>query len=304
MYSHDHSTYFPAAEYADWSWEYVYRTQKQVGRNWDCGRGSSFSRNRSFEFSVYYLCSEHRDKGIRERKGRCALSKFADGGRGGRGGGWTSFNDAKKCGLIYFTLFRETVSRAFFLWGGKYFFFIFLYFIRNEVYVSHVANRKCTMRNSEKSLVNMLLSAVSRNRKRGKLTSSKSVQFTKFPRISVIISVDKLSPWRQQLASIRTTGCRPPSPFPLSPWRQVEIIWASKLPPSSPLGYASDGHWPKLINLGSSSSDLAPICWTNSGGPLVNSLLWDWNWPISETARSRIAVKTAVNSDSSPFPSA
>jgi len=30
MYSHDHSTYFPAAEYADWSWKYIYRTQKQV----------------------------------------------------------------------------------------------------------------------------------------------------------------------------------------------------------------------------------------------------------------------------------
>jgi hypothetical protein len=43
------------------------------------------------------------------------LSEFADGGRGGRGKGRTSFNDAKKRGLINFILFRETVSRAFFL---------------------------------------------------------------------------------------------------------------------------------------------------------------------------------------------
>jgi hypothetical protein len=41
---------------------------------------------------------------------------------------------------------------------------------------------------------------------------------------------------RVQYECERSTGCRPPSPVPLSPWRQVEIIWTCKLPPSSPLG--------------------------------------------------------------------
>ncbi len=37
IYSHGWSTYFPAAEEADRSWEYINRTQKHDCRNWDCG---------------------------------------------------------------------------------------------------------------------------------------------------------------------------------------------------------------------------------------------------------------------------
>ncbi len=69
-----------------------------------------------------------------------------------------------------------------------------------------------------------------------------------------------------------------PSPLPLSPWRQVEFF--------DQVNYPSPLHWdrrviqPNHINLGSSSA-LAPMWtspinetnWTNSGGPLVNSLL-------------------------------
>ncbi len=40
----------------------------------------------SFRYSIFAVHSTE-IKGIRERTGRCALSKFADGGRGGRGGG-------------------------------------------------------------------------------------------------------------------------------------------------------------------------------------------------------------------------
>ncbi len=42
IYFHDLSTYFPAAEYADRSWEYKNRTQKFECRNWDCGRAVPF----------------------------------------------------------------------------------------------------------------------------------------------------------------------------------------------------------------------------------------------------------------------
>ncbi len=42
IYSHDPSTYFPAAEYADRSWEYKNSTQKHEFRNWDCGRAVPF----------------------------------------------------------------------------------------------------------------------------------------------------------------------------------------------------------------------------------------------------------------------
>jgi hypothetical protein len=40
--SHDQSTYFPAAEYADRSWEYINRTPKHECMNWDCGRAVPF----------------------------------------------------------------------------------------------------------------------------------------------------------------------------------------------------------------------------------------------------------------------
>ncbi len=46
----------------------------------------------------------------------------------------------------------------------------------------------------------MLLSAVSRNRKRGKLTFRQSVQFTIFQEFRLLFLGDKLSPWRQQYA--------------------------------------------------------------------------------------------------------
>jgi hypothetical protein len=42
IYFHDWSTYFPVAEYADRSREYINRTQKHESRNWDCGRAVPF----------------------------------------------------------------------------------------------------------------------------------------------------------------------------------------------------------------------------------------------------------------------
>ncbi len=39
IYSHDRSTYFPAAEYADRSWEHINRTQKY--ECWNCSVGKS-----------------------------------------------------------------------------------------------------------------------------------------------------------------------------------------------------------------------------------------------------------------------
>jgi hypothetical protein len=42
IYSHDRSTYFPAAEYAYRLWEYINRTPKHECRNWDCGRAVPF----------------------------------------------------------------------------------------------------------------------------------------------------------------------------------------------------------------------------------------------------------------------
>ncbi len=42
IYFQDRSTYFPAAEYADQSWEYINRTQMDGCRNWDCDRAVSF----------------------------------------------------------------------------------------------------------------------------------------------------------------------------------------------------------------------------------------------------------------------
>jgi hypothetical protein len=73
------------------------------------------------------------------------------------------------------------------------------------------------MRNSEKSLVNMLLSAVTRNRKRGKLTSPKSV-------FSLQFSKNFGNYFNGQIVSQAATVCMyyqrvptPPSPFPQSP---------------------------------------------------------------------------------------
>ncbi len=79
-------------------------------------------------------------------------------------------------------------------------------------------------------------------------------------------------------------GFDPPRwPALLSPWRQVEIIWKYlKLPPSSPLGKASD--LANHINLGSHSA-LSPI-WT----PPINESAELTRWPscyYSEAVRRR-----------------
>jgi hypothetical protein len=42
IYSHDRSTYFPVAEYAGRSWEYINRTQKHDCMNWVFGRAVPF----------------------------------------------------------------------------------------------------------------------------------------------------------------------------------------------------------------------------------------------------------------------
>ncbi len=42
IYSHVGSTYFPAAELADSSWEYINHLQKHECRNWDCSRAVPF----------------------------------------------------------------------------------------------------------------------------------------------------------------------------------------------------------------------------------------------------------------------
>ncbi len=42
IYSRDRSTYFPAPEYADRSWEYINRTQTHAWGNWDCSRAGPF----------------------------------------------------------------------------------------------------------------------------------------------------------------------------------------------------------------------------------------------------------------------
>ncbi len=57
IYSHDWSTYFPAAEYADRSWEYINRSQKHECRNWDCGRAVPFLEIyiSNFWYSIFAL---------------------------------------------------------------------------------------------------------------------------------------------------------------------------------------------------------------------------------------------------------
>jgi hypothetical protein len=42
IYSQDRSTYFPAVNYADLSWEYINRSQTHECGNWDCGRAIPF----------------------------------------------------------------------------------------------------------------------------------------------------------------------------------------------------------------------------------------------------------------------
>ncbi len=42
IYCHVRPTYFPAAEWAEWSDEYTNRSQKHESRNWDCSRAVPF----------------------------------------------------------------------------------------------------------------------------------------------------------------------------------------------------------------------------------------------------------------------
>jgi hypothetical protein len=53
VYSQDRSTYFPAAEQADRSWECINCSQTQECGNWDSGRTIPFG-NTCIKFSVLY----------------------------------------------------------------------------------------------------------------------------------------------------------------------------------------------------------------------------------------------------------
>ncbi len=55
IYSHDRSTYFHAAEYADRSWEFINRTQKHECMNWVFGRAVPFLGIyvSSFQYSIF-----------------------------------------------------------------------------------------------------------------------------------------------------------------------------------------------------------------------------------------------------------
>jgi hypothetical protein len=87
-----------------------------------------------------------------------------------------------------------------------------------------------------------------------------------------------------RISSLHLHGYGPPGADSLPPsckrvTAQVEIIWTSKLPPYSPLGLASDIAKPYQVRVKQRScadvnSPYKRKCWTNSGGPLVNSLLW------------------------------
>ncbi len=73
-------------------------------------------------------------------------------------------------------------------------------------------------------------------------------------------------------------------PSPLREGRQVEIIWTRKLPPSSPLGYASDSAKPyQILDMQRSCVDVnSPYKRKRWRGPLVNSILWG---PLAFTRR-------------------
>jgi hypothetical protein len=57
-YSHHRSINFPAAEYADQSWEYINRKQKHECRNLDCGRAvlSLGIYVSNFRYSIFAVC--------------------------------------------------------------------------------------------------------------------------------------------------------------------------------------------------------------------------------------------------------
>ncbi len=54
IYSQDLSAYLAAAKYADWSWEYINRSQKHECGNWDSGdRTFCFGNNKSAQFHFW-----------------------------------------------------------------------------------------------------------------------------------------------------------------------------------------------------------------------------------------------------------
>ncbi len=66
-----------------------------------------------------------------------------------------------------------------------------------------------------------------------------------FPLVFQVIAVclyllDRFSPFGRFNTEVNPQGAAPPHPFLYAKRRQVEIIWTGKIPPSSPLGYASD----------------------------------------------------------------
>jgi hypothetical protein len=78
-------------------------------------------------------------------------------------------------------------------------------------------------------------------------------------------------------------GADPPPPLPLSVAKDTR-----KLPPSSPLGKESDTAKPNQIeDMQRSFSPYKRKCWTNSGDPLVNSLLWDTDPPVVTSSKTQ-----------------
>ncbi len=77
---------------------------------------------------------------------------------------------------------------------------------------------------------------------------------------------------------VRITGCRPPSPFLYASGWQVKIIWTWKLPPPPPPTGIGERYCQTIPILGHAellcrcNFPCKRKCWTNSGGPLVNSL--------------------------------
>ncbi len=89
-----------------------------------------------------------------------------------------------------------------------------------------------------------------------------------------------------------TTGCRPPSPFLCSLRRQVEVIWTRKIIPLLPTAIGERYSQTRIKLIADVNSPYKRTCWTNSGCPLVNSLLWDLD-PSSSNEISNICEMEA-----------
>ncbi len=67
IYSQDRTSYFPAAEQVDQSWEYINRSQTHEYGNWDCGRAIPFLEifvsNVRYCFLAVYTVREYSEKG-------------------------------------------------------------------------------------------------------------------------------------------------------------------------------------------------------------------------------------------------